>query len=84
MWKFFGILFDGLVEVLFLLAFKRQKTMHGELHYHRRQAQNRRMKLSDAQYEETIARWTERTRPGERPATKKGDEHGTATKQVSR
>jgi hypothetical protein len=82
--KFFGFLFDALVEVLFLLAFKRTKTMSGELHYHRQQAQNRRMKISDAQYEEIKARWTERTRPGERPATSKGDEHGTTAKQVSR
>ena len=82
--KFFGVLFDALVEVLFLLAFKRTKTMHGELHHHRQQTHMRRMKISDAQYEEIKARWTVRTRPDERPATKKGDEHGTATKQVSR
>lgn len=82
--KFFGVLFDALVEVLFLLAFKRTKTMHGELQHHRRQQKERRMKISDAQYEEIKARWTERTRPGERPATKKGDDHGATTKQVSR
>ena len=71
--KFFGVLFDTLVEVLFLLAFKRTKTMSGELHHHRQQAQNRRSKISDAQYEEIIARWTVRTRPDERPAATKGD-----------
>jgi len=84
MWKFFGVLFDALVEVLFLLAFKLTKTMHGELHHHRQQTHKRRMKISDAQYEELTARFTVRTRPGERPATNKGDEHGTTTKQVSR
>jgi hypothetical protein len=71
--KFFGVLFDVLVDVLFLLAFKRTKTMHGELHHHRQQAQNCRMKISDAQYEEIKARFTVRTRPDERPAATKGD-----------
>jgi uncharacterized membrane protein YqiK len=74
--SFIGVLFDALVEVLFLLAFKRTKTMHGELQHHRQQAQNRRMKISDAQYEEIKARWTERTRPGERQATNKGESDG--------
>jgi hypothetical protein len=54
--------------------------MHGELQHHRRQQKERRMKISDAQYEEIKARWTARTRPGERPATSKGDEHGTTAK----
>ena len=84
MQKLFEVLFSALVDVLFLLAFKRPKTMDGELHHHRQQTHMRRMKISDAQYEEIKARWTERTRPGERSATSKGDEHGTTAKQVSR
>jgi len=82
--KFFGVLFDALVEVLFLLAFKRTKTMHGELYHHRQQTHMRRMKISDAQYEEIKARWTERTSQGERPGTVKGDKHGATTEQLSR
>lgn len=73
MQNFIRVLVDALVEVLFLLAFKRTKTMHGELQHHRRQQKERRMKISDAQYEEIKARWTERTSPGERPAATKGD-----------
>ena len=84
MQSFIRVLFDALVEVLFLLAFKRTKTMHGELQHHRRQQKERRMKVSDAQYEEIKARFTERSSQGERPGTVKGDEHGTATNQVSR
>ena len=71
--KLFEVLFSELVDVLFLLAFKRPKTMHGELQHHRRQQKERRMKISDAQYEEIKARWTVRTRPDERPAATKGD-----------
>jgi hypothetical protein len=85
MQKLFEVLFSELVDVLFLLAFKRPKTMHGELQHHRRQQKERRMKISDAQYEEIKARWTERTNQGERPGTVKGEAHdGTTTKQVSR
>ena len=73
MQKLFEVLFSELVDVLFLLAFKRPKTMHGELQHHRRQQKERRMKISDAQYEEIKARWTVRTRPDERPAATKGD-----------
>jgi len=73
MQSFIRVLFDALVEVLFLLAFKRTKTMHGELHHHRQQTHKYRMKISDAQYEEIKARWTVRTRPDERPAATKGD-----------
>ena len=73
MQSFIRVLFDALVEVLFLLAFKRTKTMHGELHHHRQQTHKHRMKISDAQYEEIKARWTVRTRPDERPAATKGD-----------
>jgi len=40
---------------------------------HYRQQQRRRLKISDAQYEEALAKYrTVRTRPGERPATNKG------------
>jgi hypothetical protein len=82
---FIRFLFDELADVLFLLAFARKQTLRGELHYHRQQQKKRRMKISDAQYEELIARWTERTSQGERPGTVKGGAHdGTATKQVSR
>jgi hypothetical protein len=74
MQRFFEVLFDELVDVLFLLAFKRTKTMHGELHHHRQQQKERRMKISDAQYEEIKARWTvrtsnEKTHESNRPTT---------------
>ena len=69
--EFTRVLFDVLVDTFLGLAFARPKTLHGELHYHRQQQQKQRMKISDAQYEKLMARWTERTRPGERPATKK-------------
>ena len=81
---FIRFLFDELVDVFFLLAFTRKQTLRGELRYHRQQQKKRRMKISDAQYEELVARWTERTSQGERPGAVEGDDHGATTKQVSR
>jgi hypothetical protein len=63
---------DELLEILLSLVPARNKSLGGEMRHHRQQQQKRRRMLSDADREELIARWTERTRPGERPATKKG------------
>ena len=49
------VLFDEMGEILLFLAFDRKKTMHGELHYHRQQLQNRRMKITDREREELLA-----------------------------
>jgi len=76
MQRLIRILLDQLGDFILFMAFAQRKTMHGELHHRRQQLQRRRMKLSDAQYEETIARWTERTSQGERPGTEKGEAHG--------
>ena len=81
---FIRFLFDELVDIFFSLAFARKQTLRGELRYHRQQQKKRRMKISDAQYDELIARFTERTSQGERPGTVEGDDHGATTKQVSR
>jgi hypothetical protein len=73
------VLFDELGDILLFLAFERKKTMHGELHYHRQQLQIRRMKISDTERDELLARWTERTSQGERPGTVKGEAHVRTT-----
>jgi len=63
---------NELLEILVSLLPARRKSLGGEMrHYRHKQQQRRRLKVSDAQYEETMARYrTVRTRPGERPATK--------------
>ena len=76
MQRLIRILFDELGDILLFLAFARRKTMHGEVRYHRQQQQKRRLKITDTEREELLARWTERTSQGERPGTEKGEAHG--------
>jgi hypothetical protein len=62
---------NELLEILVSLLPARNKSLGGEMRHYRQQQQRRRLKVSDAQYEEAMARYrTVRTRPGERPATK--------------
>ena len=66
-----------LLEILVSFVPARRKSLGSEMRHYRRQQRKRRMKVSDAQYEEAMARYrTVRTRPGERPATNKGADHG--------
>jgi len=75
MQRLIRILVDELGDILLFLAFERKKTMHGEMRYHRQQQQKRRLKITDTEREELLARWTERTSQGERPGTVKGEAH---------
>ena len=70
MQRLIRILFDELGDILLFLAFERKKTMPGEIRYHRQQQQKRRLKITDTEREELLARWTERTSQGERPVIK--------------
>jgi hypothetical protein len=67
---------NELLEILVSLLPARRKSLGGEMRHYRQQQRKRRMKLSDAEYDDILARWTVRTRPGERPATNKGAGHG--------
>ena len=69
--RLISVLFDEMSDTLLFLAFARPKTMHGELRYHRQQQQKRRLKITDTEREDLLARWTERTSQGERPGTVK-------------
>ena len=67
---------NELLEILVSLLPARNKSLGGEMRHYRQQQHKRRLKVSDAQYEEAMARYrTARTRPGERPATNKGADH---------
>jgi len=61
---------NELLEILVSFLPARRKSLGSEMRHYRRQQQKRRRMLSDTEREELIARWTARTRPGERPATK--------------
>ena len=57
-----------LLEILVSLLPARNRSLGSEMRRYRQQQQKRRRMLSDTEREELIARWTARTRPGERPA----------------
>ena len=63
---------NELLEILVSLLPARNRSLGSEMRRYRQQQRKRRMKLSDAEYDDILARWTVRTRPGERPATNKG------------
>jgi len=67
---------NELLEILASFIPERRRSLGGEMRHYRHQQQKRRQVLSDTEREELIARWTVRTRPGERPATNKGADHG--------
>ena len=68
---------NELLEILVSFLPARRKSLGSEMRRYRRQQQRRRLKVSDAQYDDILARYrTVRTRPGERPATNKGADHG--------
>ena len=67
---------NELLEILLSFVPARRKSLGSEMRHYRHQQHKRRMKLSDAEYDDILARWTARTRPGERPATNKGADHG--------
>ena len=67
---------NELLEILVSLLPARRKSLGSEMRHYRHQQHKRRMKLSDAEYDDILARYrTARTRPGERPATNKGADH---------
>ena len=66
---------NELLEILVSLLPARNRSLGSEMRRYRQQQHKRRMKLSDAEYDDILARWTARTRPGERPATNKGADH---------
>ena len=61
---------NELLEILLSFVPARRKSLGSEMRHYRQQQQRRRVRLSDAEYDAILARWTARTRPGERPATK--------------
>jgi len=66
-----------LLEILVSLLPARRKSLGGEMRHYRQQQHKHRLKVSDAEYDDILARYrTVRTRPGERPATNKGADHG--------
>jgi len=67
---------NELLEILVSFIPARRKSLGSEMRHYRQQQQRRRVRLSDAEYDAILARWTARTRPGERPATNKGADHG--------
>ena len=67
---------NELLEILLSFVPARRKSLGGEMRHYRQQQHKHRLKVSDAQYEEAMARYRiVRTRPGERPATNKGADH---------
>ncbi len=74
-----------MVAFILFLMYSGRRTLPGEMRRCRRQQEKRRARISDAERDKLIARWTERTSQGERPGTVKGETHvRTTTKQVSR
>jgi len=68
---------NELLEIFLSFVPARRKSLGSEMRHYRQQQQRRRLNVSDAQYEEAMAKYrTARTRPGKRPATNKGADHG--------